>query len=161
VQVTTFHISTLSSSQRLAVAHPQLPSAAPADDTAEQQGVRRLSSSSSDSSSSGDITGKGQHDLVQTWIVMEYCPKGSLEKTVKLGKLKLPDGQPDMVSDADGSGNPSSMHAMHQHACILHTHVCIVHTHVCIVHTHVCIVHTHADSLIWGQLCHAHTVFLT
>mgnify|MGYP001807245880 CR=1 FL=1 len=97
VQVTTFHISTLSSSQRLAVANPQLP-AAPADNTAEeQQGDRRLSSSSADSSSSGDNTGKGQHDLVQTWIVMEYCPKGSLEKTVKLGRLKLPDGQPDMV----------------------------------------------------------------
>jgi hypothetical protein len=102
VQVTTFHISTLSSSQRLAVANPQLPAAPQgnpqADNTAEeQQGVRRLSSSSADSSSSGDNTGKGQHDLVQTWIVMEYCPKGSLEKTVKLGRLKLPDGQPDMV----------------------------------------------------------------
>lgn len=33
-------------------------------------------------------------------VVLQYCPKGSLEKALKLGKMKRPDGQPDMVSCA-------------------------------------------------------------
>ena len=93
VQVTTFHISTLSSSQRMAAANSQQP----ADGKARQLDDRRLSSSSSsDSSSSSSSSGKPP-ELVQTWIVMEYCARGSLEQAVKLGKLKLRDGQPDMV----------------------------------------------------------------
>jgi hypothetical protein len=91
MQVTTFHISTLSSAQRLAAANSQQP----ADGKARQLDDRRLSSSSSDSSSSD--SSKKPPELVQTWIVMEYCARGSLEQAVKLGKLKLADGQPDMV----------------------------------------------------------------
>lgn len=92
VQVTTFHISTLSSSQRMAAANSQQPT----EGKARQLDDRRLSSSSSDSSSSSSSSGKPP-ELVQTWIVMEYCARGSLEQAVKLGKLKLQDGQPDMV----------------------------------------------------------------
>jgi hypothetical protein len=92
VQVTTFHISTLSSSQRMAAANSQQP----ADGKARQLDDRRLSSSSSDSSSSSSSSGKPP-ELVQTWIVMEYCARGSLEQAIKLGELKLQDGQPDMV----------------------------------------------------------------
>jgi hypothetical protein len=40
--------------------------------------------------------------MVCWWLtyaqVMEYCPKGSLEKVIKSGKLLRADGQPDMVS---------------------------------------------------------------
>ena len=98
VQVTTFHISTLSSSQRMAAANSQPLAASNATSIAGQQLSRRLSTCSILSSSSD--SSEKPLELVQTWIVMEYCARGSLEQAVKLGKLKLADGQPDMVRGA-------------------------------------------------------------
>jgi hypothetical protein len=106
VQVTTFHISTLSSSQHMAAASSQPLAGSTTSSIAGQQYDRRLSTCSILSSSSD--SSEKPPELVQTWIVMEYCARGSLEQTVKLGKLKLPDGQADMVRGARSAASAAA-----------------------------------------------------
>lgn len=107
VQVATYHVSTLSVSQRAAAAKAWLTdtglssTSRPAglDKTA---GCRRTSSSSAADSSGSSSQTDGDEalpDLLETILVNEYCQGGSLEGAVKLGRFKKTgDGQPDMVS---------------------------------------------------------------
>jgi hypothetical protein len=68
VQVTTFHISTLSAAQRKAAG--QL-TAGGSGGTADERDPRRLSNvSTSSNSSSGEA---GQPEMLETWIVSRCC----------------------------------------------------------------------------------------
>jgi hypothetical protein len=82
-QVTTYHISTLSTTQRAAAT------------TQQAQPQQHVSSGRSSGSSTG--TDQSQPDLLETYIVMEFCPRGSLERALKQGRFRRHDGQPDMV----------------------------------------------------------------
>lgn len=57
---------------------------------------------SDDSSASGSSKSGSPPDLLETWIIMELCERGSLERALKLGKFKTSDGHPEMV----GSSQP-------------------------------------------------------
>jgi hypothetical protein len=40
-----------------------------------------------------------QDDLLETWMILEYCERGSLERAIKQGRFKkAANGQPEMVS---------------------------------------------------------------
>jgi hypothetical protein len=83
LQVNTYHISTLSSSQRPPVG--TLPTGGAFTLAA---GSHRRNSSSSAASSGGDSTvsdeAQSQAEQCETWIVMEYCEKGGVLSTFAL-----------------------------------------------------------------------------
>ena len=55
-----------------------------------------------------DSDGEGI-DLLETWMLMEFCERGSLERAIKQGKFRrAADGQPEMVR----------LMAFHSHSCI-------------------------------------------
>lgn len=92
-QVTTYHISTLSTTQRAAAASSLLPDTRPSPSNTSASGA-----DSRRSSGSSTATDQSQPDLLETYIVMELCPRGSLERALKQGRFRRRDGQPDMVS---------------------------------------------------------------
>ena len=49
-------------------------------------------------SDQSDHESAGQSDLLETWMIMEYCEKGSLERGIAGGHFLKADGSPDMVS---------------------------------------------------------------
>ena len=53
-----------------------------------------------DSHSSDDSSDdEGANEMLETWIIMEYCEKASLERAIVQGRLKRrSDEQPEMVS---------------------------------------------------------------
>jgi hypothetical protein len=62
-------------------------------------GVHQPGSPGSEEHSSDD---DGTNDVLETWIIMEYCEKGSLERTVLQGRFRRADEQPEMVSRGMG-----------------------------------------------------------
>lgn len=101
--VTTFHISTMTINQRSALAKSWLAdSKTPEepDQEAAEAGADAASDADSDDSSASDSDSSesgSPPDLLETWIIMEFCERGSLERALKLGKFKARDGQPEMV----------------------------------------------------------------
>lgn len=114
-QVTTYHISTLSLSERSALATSWLEAGTT---VSSQRAVQELEDSHDLNSDGGSTVSSDLEetppDLLETIIVMEYCEKGSLERAVRLGKFKRKeaDGSKGLVRDMRRrSGNDVGKHA--------------------------------------------------
>jgi hypothetical protein len=98
--VTTFHISTMTINQRSALAKSWLADSKTPEEPDQEAaaGADAGSNAGSDNSSASDSSESGSPpDLLETWIIMEFCERGSLERALKLGKFKARDGSPEMV----------------------------------------------------------------
>jgi hypothetical protein len=111
LQVQTYHISTMTVAQRKALAAAWLEVggagasssnsaahmvAAAAEYQAFAMGEECDYSDSSNSSKGGD---EEQSEALETWMVLEFCEKGSLQRALSQGRFRRRDSaQPDMVS---------------------------------------------------------------
>lgn len=96
LQVACYHVSTMSISERSALAKSWLAESATPEDAAAVDQAADDSSSSSGQSGSG--TDAPPDSMLETWIILQFCERGSLDRAVKLGKfLRKTDGQPEMV----------------------------------------------------------------
>eukprot|EP00775_Hariotina_reticulata_P004708 gene4708-4959_t len=117
--VQTYHISTMTVSQRNALANSwmqELKAAKAAkrmrQSTSSENLAQRLAatgqSRQSDQSGAGGVgaavdsdgggRGSEQPDLMETWMIMEFCEKGSLERAINHGTfVRRSDRQPEMI----------------------------------------------------------------
>eukprot|EP00883_Tetradesmus_obliquus_P005433 jgi/Sobl393_1/1585/SZX64196.1 len=101
--VQSYHISTMTVSERNALAKGWLgadagtspaPKQSPKPSSSAQQGGDDYA----DSSGSNHSSDNEQRDVLETWIIMEFCEKGSLERAVSRGKfVRREDRQPEMI----------------------------------------------------------------
>ncbi|WIA31940.1 hypothetical protein OEZ86_002799 [Tetradesmus obliquus] len=101
--VQSYHISTMTVSERNALAKGWLgaeagtspaPKQSPKPSSSAQQG----GDDDEDSSGSNHSSDNEQRDVLETWIIMEFCEKGSLERAVSRGKfVRREDRQPEMI----------------------------------------------------------------
>jgi hypothetical protein len=99
--VTTYHISTMTMAERSALANKWLQEAggAPAD-TSAAAAAGDASFADADSTASSDADeGRAQAQLSETWVVMEWCERGCLERAIKQGSVAVASGRSsDLVS---------------------------------------------------------------
>eukprot|EP00879_Flechtneria_rotunda_P007950 GHRR01008329.1.p1 GENE.GHRR01008329.1~~GHRR01008329.1.p1 ORF type:complete len:1448 (+),score=551.05 GHRR01008329.1:1287-5630(+) len=104
--VHTYHISTMTITQRNALARTWLAEAdcgsaggrassiGGGRDAANDLEVAGSDSSETSSNSSFDV----QKDILETWMLMEFCEKGSLERAIGLGRfIRRQDQKPEMI----------------------------------------------------------------
>ncbi|WIA11808.1 hypothetical protein OEZ85_011900 [Tetradesmus obliquus] len=101
--VQSYHISTMTVSERNALAKGWLgaeasTSAAPKQSPKPSSSAQQGGDDDADSSGSNHSSDNEQRDVLETWIIMEFCEKGSLERAVSRGKLvRREDRQPEMI----------------------------------------------------------------
>jgi hypothetical protein len=100
--VTTFHISTMTINQRSALAKSWLADSKTPEEPGQEADAAAADAASdaddnSDGSGSDSSEAGSPPDLLETWIIMEFCERGSLERALKLCKFKARDGLPEMV----------------------------------------------------------------
>jgi hypothetical protein len=113
LQVQTYHISTMTVAQRNALAAAWLKdggagassSNSAAHMVAAAAAARQASvmdeehHSDSNNSNSSEGSYEEQSEALETWMVLEFCEKGTLQRALSQGRFKCRDSaQPDMVS---------------------------------------------------------------
>eukprot|EP00878_Enallax_costatus_P000820 GHUV01000946.1.p1 GENE.GHUV01000946.1~~GHUV01000946.1.p1 ORF type:complete len:1662 (+),score=542.75 GHUV01000946.1:226-5211(+) len=98
--VQTYQISTMTVSQRNALARTWIEEGNGHSSNLNQlsPAAEAVEGGDNDSSSSNDGNDEPQKDVLETWMIMEFCEKGSLDRAVTRKRfIRKEDGQPEMI----------------------------------------------------------------
>ncbi|KAF6265892.1 hypothetical protein COO60DRAFT_768059 [Scenedesmus sp. NREL 46B-D3] len=99
--VQSYHISTMTVSERNALARGCLgtePATSALDKRSPQPSAQQGEDDDAGASGSNHSSDNEPRDVLETWMIMEFCEKGSLERAVSRGKfVRREDRQPEMI----------------------------------------------------------------